>query len=407
MGTPDDFERPVSPRPQFASGPASQLTPVRGERSLRPANWSGPPTTPPAGRFGRPEDRYEIPKPPVIEAPPSFAWRRLIAWLLATAVLAVTAGWVYVEFIRNPKPDGETVVPPAASASGPQIERADDLVHEYLSALAAGDTELARSLGTVGDGDPAAISPQAYQASLQQAPITDIRVPSMDGASTEVPASYRMGDVEVNTRFKVRRDDQGWRLTRSTVQVELQNPHATAMPVLLNGVPITGEKAEVLPGYYNVTTGLPLVDYPVRNVIDINSLEFDGIIQLRLTPELTQAGRDAMLAAGRASLSACMNSGSLTPAGCPNQLVSSGSYDPGSVRWELVNDPFAQANPALDTADQTLGQVPLVLRFAVSFTYSDGSTNGRQVLAPVSASYSGSLLVDDADAMQVEWSRAG
>lgn len=407
MSSRDGFEHPVSPHPQFSSGPASQSTPIRGERSLRPSNWSGPPTSPPAGRFGRPEDRYEIPKPTVEAEPRSFPWRRLAAWLMATTVIAVAAGWAYVEFIHDPKPDDQTIVPPASSATGPQIERPDELVRQYLTALAAGDTDLARSLGAVGDGDPAAISPQAYQLSLQQSPITDIKVPAMDTASTEVPASYRMGGVEVNTRFKVKRDDQGWRLTRASVQVELQNPHATSMPVLLNGVAISGDKAEVLPGHYNVTTGLPLVDYPARNVVDINSLEFDGIIQLRLTPELTQAGRDAMIAAGRASLSACLNSGSLAPPGCPNQLASTGSYDPGSVRWELLDDPFSQANPALDTADQTRGQVPLVLRFAVSFRYTDGSTNGRQELAPVSASYSGSLLVDDADAMQVEWSRAG
>ncbi len=401
------FENPVSPRPRYRSEPASQTTPIRGEQSLRPAEWSGPPTSPPAGRFDRPADRYAIPEPEPEVVARKFPWRRLLAWLVAMVLVGAGAGWAYVRFLHDPQPDDDTVVQASASAR-PKIPRADDLVRQYLDALAAGDTELAMSLGAVGAGDRAAIAPAAYAESLKVFPITDIRVPQMDAATTEVSASYLIGDRAEDTRFRVVRGDDGsWELAHSTVQVELQNPNATGMPVLLNGAPIRTGLAEVLPGHYTVTTGLPLVDYTEANSVVITNLEYDGRVQRVLTPVLTNAGRDALLAAGRSALSACLYSGSLTPAGCPNQLVSSAGYDPSSVRWEVVNDPFSAANLALDPTDQSNGQVSLVLQFAVAFSYSDGSTNGRQVLAPVSASYSGSLLVNNADDVRVSWSRAG
>lgn len=396
-------ERPVSPRVPASNDPSSQATPIRGEASLRPSHWSGPPTSPPSARFGRPADRYEIPAPPPEVVERKIPWRRVLGWFVVVVLVGMAAGWGYVRFLHNPVADPDTEVSTSASA-GPKIPRADDLVRQYLQALSVGDTETAMSLGQVGNGNPAAITPEAYAISLERYPITDIRVPQMDNATTEVPASYRIGETEVNTRFRVVRDDSGsWALAHSTVQVELQNPTAASMPVLVNGVPIPSGIAEVLPGHYEVSTGLPLVAYPANNAVTITNLEYDGRVQRVLTPVLTDAGRDAMLAAGRAALSACMHSGSLTPAGCPNQLASSAPYDAASVQWELVNNPFVDANPALDPIDQTLGQVSLVLRFGVRFSYSDGSTNGYQELAAVSASYSGSLLATDADQLSVFW----
>lgn len=400
---PGETERPISPRSDFVGGPAGQATPIRGEASLPQTAWTGPPTTPPVGRFARPVERYQIPE---IEAEPverSFPWRRAIGWLLATILVGVSAGWAYVRFVHDPRPDDDTVVTTSASA-GPRIPRADTLVRQYLEALAAGDTATAMSLGAVGDGNPAAISPAAYARSLQTHPITEIRVPQLDNATTEVPASYRVGDQEVSTRFRVTRDDTGsWQLAHSTVQIELQVPNASGMPVLVNGVAIPSGVAEVLPGHYEVSTGLPLVGYPEHNSVLITNLEYDGRVQRVLTPVLTQAGRDAMLAAGRDALSACLGMASLAPPGCPNQVSNPAPYDPGSVRWELIGNPFGAANPALDPVDQTRGQVSMVLQFGVRFSYTDGSTNGYQALDPVSASYSGSLLVDTTQAVEVGW----
>lgn len=400
------FERPVSPRPSVRSDPSSEATPVRGETTIHAAR-TAPPPSPPTGRFDRPIDRYEIPVEQVEQVAKPFPVRRLITSLLVMVLIGVAAGWGYVRFLHNPTADDDTVVQGSASA-GPKVERADQLVRDYLTALSVGDTELAMSLGHVGEGDPAAISPEAYQASLAAFPITDIRVPNLDNATTEVPASYRIGDEVVETRFKVTRDDQGsWELANATVQVELETPNAESMPVLLNGVPISGGLAEVLPGRYTVSTGMPLVDYPANSTVTITNLEYDGRVQRVLTPQLTDAGRAALLEVGQAALSTCLGSGSLDWGNCPNRIIGSAPYDPGSVRWEVLGNPWDQTNVALDAADPTQGRVTMIMQFAVSFTYTDGSTNGRQVLPQVLATYSGSMLVGHPNELEVFWSRTG
>lgn len=403
---PNEFERPISPRPVFRSEPASQATPVRGDQAAEPAplDWASPPTAAPGGRFARPADRYEIPIEQAPEEVQPFNWRRLISSLVVVVVVGVVAGWAYVRFLYDPAPDDDTVVQISQSA-GPRMERPDQLVREYLNALAAGDTTTALSLGAVGSGDPSAISPEAYAVSLLTYPITDIQVPQIDTATTEVPASYRIGDQQVNTRFRVVRDDSGsWQLAHATVQVELQKPTAPDLPVRLNGVVIPGGVAEVLPGHYQVSTGLPFVDYPQASAVAITNLEYDGLVQRQLTPVLTPQGREALLAAGQASLSDCLAAASLTPAGCPNQLTAPAPYDPGSVQWTLVVDPFTEANPALDPADQSRGLVSMVLRLQVGYNYTGGGANPAQTLAAQSVSYSSSLLAEDGEALVVTWS---
>ncbi|GAA2179435.1 hypothetical protein GCM10009785_06100 [Brooklawnia cerclae] len=404
----DGFERPVSPRPVFQADPVSQATPVRGDTTIRRPAWSGPPGARTASRFDRPADRYEIPAPEPEARVFRFPWKRMIAWTIALVIVGVGAGWAYVRFWYDPLPDQDTIVEPSQT-QGPRFARADEVVRQYLEALAAGDTATAMSMGPLGAGSTAAIRPDAYARSLASFPISDIRVPQVDSATTEVAASYRIGGQDVQTRFRVTRDDTGsWQLAASTVQVEFRNPNAQELPILLNDTAVPGGGlAELLPGRYQVGTGLPLITYPANNELTITNLEYQGQVQRVLTPELTDQGKQALLDAGRETLQACMNAGTLQPEGCPNSIVPSYPYDPASVRWELVNSPFADAVPALDPADQTVGQLSVVLQFAVSFTYTDGSTNGRQLLAPVSAGLSGSLLVDDADDFEVAWTTAG
>ncbi len=406
-GEPAGFERPVSPRGAHRSDPTSQLTPIRGELTTIHQGRIAPPPGSPASRFARPADRYEIPVEQPEPEPAGFPVRRLLTWLVAVMLVAVGAGWAYVKFLYNPKPDTDTIVQGSQSA-GPRIERADELVRTYLTALATGDTGTAMSLGKVGSGDPAAIASEAYRVSLAAFPITDIQVPAIDNPSTVVPASYRIGDQEVTTQFRVVRDDSGfWELANATVQVELQKPNAENLPVLLNGVAVPGGVAELLPGRYVVSTGLPLVDYPETSTIAITNLDYDGRVQRVLTPLLTDAGRTALLEAGQVALNACLSSGSLEYGQCPNRLIGSAPYDPSSVRWELVGDPWSEASVALDPRDQTQGQLTAQLTFAVSFTYSDGSTNGRQVLSPVLATCSGSLMAGRGNQLTVLWGRPG
>lgn len=356
-------------------------------------------------RFGRPVSRYQIPVEQTEPQPRSVNWKRIVTILVSVVVLGVAAGWVYVEFFRNTRPDEATIVANQSTAANqPRIAQPDAVVRQYLNALANGDVATAMSLGPRSDGDTSAISPEAYAKSLKTHPITNIKVPRQPNAATYVNASYKIGDQQVDSRFKVVRDDAGgWQLAQSTIHFHFNSPDAEQIPLQLNGVPISGRDAALLPGSYSVGTGLPYLNFGDDTNMLITNLEYEGVVQRSLTPTLTQQGAQVLMDAGRASLNACMAAGSLTPPGCPNQLRAASPYEPGTVRWSLLNDPFVNTSAALDVNDQTRGQASLLLSFEVSFRYTDNTTSGNQQPTPVNASFSASMLVSDPSQLIVTW----
>lgn len=381
--------------------PSTDRTKTERQPPAPTTDWM---TRAPAGAMTRDLPRYQAPVE-VIEAPASGPdWRRIAALFLATAVVAVLAGFGYVRFVHRQKVDPSTQVSVSQTAVGPQFTRADDMVRSYLQAVAAGDTVVARDLGDMGSGDAAAISPEAYARSLATHPLTAIQVSASGDNPSSVRARYLIGDQEVDTRVRVVRTANGsWRLARSTVEIALTNRSAPSLPVRLNEATISSGVAELLPGHYVVSSGLPFIDYPADNSLTITNLEYEGRVERELTPMITPAGRQALVAAAQESLDACLQARTLTPEGCPNRLEAGAAYLPETVRWSLVNDPFATAPPALDSTDPTRGQVSVLLKFGVSFTYADGSTNGEQTLDTLSASVSASLLVNDPGQIEVLW----
>ena len=407
---PTDADRTVL-RPGGARVPDEDATVLRS--SPGPTTEPTPPPVPPAtawtnrapaGAVTRDLPRYQAPVE-VIEAPdPGPGWRRIAALFLATAVVAVLAGVGYVRFLHHPQVDPDTQVQVSQTAVGPQFTRADEMVRTYLEAVASGDTLAAQQLGDMGSGDPAAITPEAYARSLATHPLTAIQVSSSGDNPTSVRARYLMGDQAVDTRMRVVRSANGsWRLARSTVEIALTNRSAPTLPVRLNEAPINSGVAELMPGHYVVSSGLPFIDYPADNSLTITNLEYQGRVERELTPMITVQGRQALLAAARASLDTCLQARTLTPEGCPNRLEAGAPYLPESVRWTLLNDPFEAAPAALDPTDPTRGQVQVLLKFGVSFDFADGSTNGSQVLDAVSASVSADLMVDEASGIEVVW----
>lgn len=358
----------------------------------------------PAGAATKNRPRYERPVE-IIEAPPApKPWRKITILFVATITVAVLAGVGYVRFIHRQSIDPTTQVSQSAKTEGPQFTRADQLVRSYLAALAAGDSETAKSLGGQGSGDPAAITKDAYARSLAQYPISQIRVAAAGENPSSVEASYQLGDQPVTTRMRVSRTADGsWQLARSTVEIALTNRAAPELPVRLNDEPISSGVAELLPGHYVVSSGLPYIDYPEDNSLTITNLDYVGRVERELTPTITPEGRDALLNAARASIDRCLQAKTLNPAGCPNQLAAGKQYQPETVRWSLINDPFQTTVPALDSTDPTRGQATMLLKFQVSFSFADGSTNGEQLLDATSASVSASLLIADDDQIEVQW----
>ncbi len=383
--------------PGSISTPASRNT----DTGTTTPSWiSGVPRV---GGYARPVNRYVAPVEVVEQETPPINWKRMATLVVATVLVAVLAGWAYVTYLHHPAPPPETQIS-QSGGTGPRFARADQLVREYLQALSEGNTQLAMSLGATGTSNTSIITQEAYARSLQTHPITDIRVPNAPDNATSIEAHYRLGDQQVDTQIRVVRDSTGsWQLSHSTVEITLASPADDSMPIVLNGVVLTSNTVQLLPGHYTVTSGLPFIDYPADNSLTITNLEFDAQVQRSLTPMITEQGRTALIQAASAALNSCLAAKTLTPTGCPNQLGTNTPYDPSSVRWSLANDPFSNAPPALDSRDPSRGQMSVLLKFSVSFTYTDGSTNGEQNLNSVSASVSASLVVQSADQLQIAW----
>lgn len=370
-------------------------------------SWRRGSTTGRSGyRYSRPVDRYTVPEEEIEQPKHTLNVRTLLIGLVGLIIFGIVAGFLYVRFIRDVAPSADVSVKPSTSTSGgPRIGTPEEVVRKYLHALADGDVTTAISMGPRSPGEMVAITSQAYAKSLQTHPITDISVPRQDNVSSFVAASYKVGGQQVDTRFRVQRnDDGGWRLARSTIEFKFNYRNAEGLPLLLNGERLEGTTAALLPGSYSVATGLPFIDFGRDDRVTISNLEYEGTVQRTLTPALTAEGGKVLLQAGRNSLQECLNSGSLNPSGCPNQMHASAPYEPSSVKWALIDDPFANTAGSLDINRATWGQASVLLRFEVSFTYTDGTTSGTQRPTPITASFGADMSVTDQAAVRVVWS---
>lgn len=408
------WEPPVDP---WADDPgaASQATPVRPDRIDREAEPTtirrrrNLPSSPPSAQVfaGRPTDRFVA---PVEEGPAQkrpVPYRKLAIGILALVIVAIAIGAVYVRYFYRPGVDGGTVVPPDPSTSQVKVERPDEVVRRYLTALSTGDVATALQFGPVnGQGSTALLTEQAYRESLRTHPISNIQVPNIETNTSEVRASYRLGDQDVSSVFRMRRTDDGnWQLAHTTVTVRFDAVNSSNLPLIINGVEVPGANPlfELLPGYYSVATGLPFVTYPQTNAVLLSNLEYDGTAVRTLNPTLTDDGAEALMTMAQQSLSSCLATKELAPANCPNRVTALQPVNADTITWTLVGDPLGTARPALNSSDLSRGEVSMSLQFIPDWVYADGSTPGRRATEPISANISASLDVASAAELRPLW----
>lgn len=419
------FEPPVDPR-FGADDAASAATPVRPERLdeadqtvLRPRDELQEPrtirkrrplpTTPPSAQVfaGRPIDRYQAPVEEIEVVKKPIPVSRIVMGIVAVVVLAVVAGFVYVRYFYKPGVDIGTVVPGGGQTTEVQVQRADEVVRRYLQALRDGDVEAALQYGPpAGQGSHVLLNNAAYDRSRLTHAISDIRVPNVDTNTNEVTASYKLGDQDVTSRFRMRKTDEGnWQLAHTTITVRFDAPNATNVPLIINGIEVsaTNPVFELLPGFYTVETGLPFVTYPESNGVLLSNLEYDGTAVRTLNPTLTDRGIQAMINLARNSLSYCMSQASLNPPNCPNRVQALQPVNASTITWQLLGDPFSNARPALNSSEMSRAEMSMTLQFMPNWVYADGSTPGRLTTEPVSANLSASLLVRSEDELRAIW----
>lgn len=381
---------PVMPTVSPAADPASQATPPRAPKPAVPSTafpaWGD--------RFVAPEE--EAPEP---ETEPRNLLLPALAGLVLLGVIAGALWWIFLGRPQN-GPGTEVIASHSAAVT---VKKPDEVVRQYLNALAEGRIDDALALGPVGVGSRAALTPAAMERSRQTMSISDIQVGQVDDAATEVPARYTIGGERVSTTIKVRRQaDATWQLASSTVTLRITGVRSKDVPVLVNGMEVgDAQQVEVVPGYYVVTTGLPFIDYDAGTEARVTTL--DTHIEIpRLTTVVTPEGNNALLAAGRASLDSCLRQTTLAPAGCPFGGQVSGSVVPGSVQWSLADDVWAGYAPRLEPTTG-IATAPLTLRTDLTFAL-DGGRRSQQTVVTNTA-LQADLTVREARDIKVSWQR--
>lgn len=372
---------PTAPENGRDSEPTEQVPrvdePLADAGATQPLPRVDEPAKPRRGRYAAEsaeDSGHETRQMPRVEAPPAGGApfraeaqqrrprRNRALWIALVLVVLVVAGvfgWRYVQ--------GQRFEERLATDN----TAARQVVEDYYAALAAGDAQAALAAAGRQPEEDSLLTDEMLGSVRQSGGIADLVVGEADlatdptrrmvGDSGTVAVSYRVGDTPVEVDLPVNRDAAGWRVASATSRVDLG-----AEGRRVNDRPAASQVVELFPGSYTVTTASPYVrlDQPglvitVPDALGGQGQEWAGG-QASLTPE----GRDAVLAAARESLSACLAQKSLTPEGCPIAI------DPGSeitikadtIQYTVLGDPWPEAQVALENDTRARGTIQLAYR---------------------------------------------
>lgn len=356
----------------------------------------------------RETSRFEPPPP---EAPPTprakFPFRALAMTVAITLVVGAALGLIYVRFIRTPGlGDTDVTVQPTASTTDVIGARSPQTVVEgYLEALSRGDiTEALRFGQRNGTGSTVLLTPEAYANMPESSRPSDIEILTTEAGATDIAVRYSLDGEVVERSFRtVRQADDTYLLERDSITATWQIPGGGNLPLFINGIEVDHtQPLQLVPGTYELTSGLRFITYPTSARVTIQSLSYDADPVFPLNPELTEEGRAAFLSRARASLSQCLTARALAPEGCPNAVSVQAAVDNSSINWQLHNDPWAGFAATLDGADQSVAAASVSLSMTVTMNYSNGLPAGT---TPVERSVRlrANMLGSDPDAIHVTW----
>lgn len=393
----------------------SQATPSRPDSNIirpMPSSQDGPSFEAIAMQsvLSRARETSRFEPPPPEEGPREsrpFPLKTVAAVLVITLVIGAVLGIVYVRFLRVPGTGGpDVIVQPTANASehagaaSPQ-----EVVEGYLQALSEGDiTEALRHGQRAGSGSTALLTPEAYANMPVESRPSNIEILPTETSATEVSVRYTLdGELVEQTYRTVRQSDDTYLLDKDSITATWQVPAGGNLPVFINGIEVDHtQPLQLVPGTYELTTGLDFIAFPTSSRVTIQSLAYDADPVFPLNPELTDEGRAAFLEQARASLNRCLATQSLDPDGCPNSVRVSQQVDPSSIVWELNNDPWSGFTATLDGADQSRATASVSLSMSVTMDYATGLSAGT---TPINTTVrlGANLLGNDPETIQVVW----
>lgn len=350
-----------------------------------------------------------VPPPPEVGSRQrgTFPFRVLLIVLAMTIVVGAALGVVYVQFFRTPGVGSDDVIVQPTATTSEQVGHTtpQEVVGGYLRALSDGDiTGALRHGQRVGAGSAVLLSPESYAAMPASSRPGDIEILTSDTGATEIEVRYTLdGEVVERSYRTVRQPDDTYLLDKDSITATWQIPGGGNLPLYVNGIEVDHtQPLQLVPGTYELSSGLDFVSFPTSSRVTIQSLSYDTDPVFPLNPELTEAGRSAFLAQARASLSECLAMQSLDPDGCPNSVKVSQSVDPSSIQWQLHNDPWRSFTATLDGADQSQATASVELSMSVAMNYSSGLSAGT---TPVNTTVrlSANMLGGNPDNIHVSW----
>ncbi|WP_145952672.1 hypothetical protein [Tessaracoccus aquimaris] len=374
--------RPAVPGARPASGPQTQPTPPRPAEEA--AVTHGEPRFDAIGlqsalTRARDQSRFVAPEiEPELEAR-SFPLRALLIGFVGVLVVGVLAGFVYVTYLRQRAVDPQVLAKPTGTATNQvRAQTPQEIVTAYFQALADGDIERALAMGPRGgNGSERLITEAAYATTHGKTKIANVQIRTPEQDATRVQVSYTVSGRPVEAQIDLDRLDTGeYQLKRTTVPIRISIPGGDSVPLVVNGVAIDqGQVYEVVPGVYELDTGLPFIAYSEASTITVVTLQATEAQEFSPTPQLTEEGRSAFISAANASLEKCMAVKRKAPADCPIGMSAAAPVDESSIKRTITNSPWTTARPALTSSDQSVAEMTVTVQYTLGYTLLDG---GRQ-----------------------------
>lgn len=265
--------------------------------------------------------------------------------LFVLLVIGVIIAIVVARSTANPGGGGSSE-PPASPSQ---------VVTDYLTALADGDS--AKALGYLGTppDDTLMLTDEVLAASNKVAPITDISVVTEDtsNGSSDVTVSYQLGSQPVTAEYSVLDyDDDGvWEVSGGTGYIPTSKFEGLGLTI--NGATVPdGDEVEVFPGSYQLATTLPNFTLSGDATVVVDQ-PFASADTSDITPALTDAALQQFRGLVRAAVEACIASTTLD-AGCglaiPATLSDGTQLTDGTIQRTLPAD----TSTTLDSLEATL-----------------------------------------------------
>ena len=252
----------------------------------------------------------------------------------------------------------------------------------YLQSIAAADAQAALATLAERPANEVLLTGEVLRVSQDNAPLTDIVVssPVLTGdTSASVTASYKIGGQDVSTTlFLVGDGRTSWLLADGTADLTLSAP--TGLTV--NAAPVTESTNPVFPGSYTVGTHASPTVIAEGDTTAVLTAPDSEPAALTVAAALSSEGRQTVLDTVKGRLDECLAATESRPADCPFGVATDNvEVAPGSVRFALVNDPWAGFSPALDPATlQVTGRIHLSVDATATVTQNGLSTDATQRL---------------------------